>query len=166
MLNSTFSANTAQEVAGFGEVDYRRMSLRAGNLLDQIAVEHFGEPLSVLREMLSGVGIYDHMLKRALGINEGRCLIEGMFLNVLLKYIGAAPVSLGSLYLQDFFTLDSTRIQCLIDVVKSRLPLSENGMERELNALLSALRPDDRSRIVNTFAWFNKEEGSWVARAR
>jgi len=162
IVNSMYSAKTAQEVSGLNEVDYQRVSAGASCLVDRIAVEHFGEPLGVLREMLSGVGVYDHLLNRALGINEQSGLIEGVFMNVLLKYIGAAPLGIGSVCVRDFYTLDITRIQCLIDVITSRLPLPEAAMEREMNALLSALKLDDRLKILNAVAWLNKDEGTWI----
>jgi hypothetical protein len=162
VLNSMFSASTAQEVSGLNEVEYRRISVKATHILEQLAVEQFEEPIAALREMLSGIGVYNHMLRRALGNGEQSSLLEELFLSVLLKYIGASPVSIGSVCLGDFLTLDITRIHYFIDLIKSRLPLSENDMDKEMNALLSALRPEDRSKIINTVAGLNKEEGGWI----
>jgi hypothetical protein len=161
-LDSMFSGSTAQEVSGFNEAEYRMISEKANHLLGELAAEQFGEPIVVLREMLSGIGAYRHMLRRTLGLGDECSLIEEIFLNILLKYIGASPVSIGSVCLDDFMTIDPTRIQYFIDVIKSRLPLSENEMEREINALLSVLRPEDRSKILNNVALLNRKEGGWI----
>jgi hypothetical protein len=163
VIDSIFSDSTALEISGLTEVEYQRISIKATRLLKELVAEQFGESNAVLREMLSGIGVYNQMLRRALGISEKCPLVEEVFLNILLQDIGASPVSIGSVCLKDFYTLDITRIQYFVDVIKSRLPLSENEMARELNVLLSALRPEDRTKILNSVAWLNRAEGSWIS---
>jgi hypothetical protein len=163
VIDSIFSDSTALEISGLTEVEYQRISIKATHLLKELVAEQFGESNAVLREMLSGIGVYNHMLRRALGISEKCSLIEEVFLNILLQDIGASPVSIGSVCLTDFYTLDITRIQYFVDVIKSCLPLSENEMARELNVLLSALRPEDRAKILNSVAWLNRAEGCWIS---
>jgi len=120
IVNSMFSQGTAQEILGLNDSQYSKITAKAIELYNGIVEEKFGKSLSVLREMLSGIGAYGQILRRSLGLSEETSIIEEIFVSILLRHIGASRLLVHAVSLSDFFTLDSTRVKYLVAIIESR----------------------------------------------